>query len=229
MTGHSTANGGSSRTPRDELRTPLAINRTLIEVAIEDPAVPDSTRKLGETLLTVNRRQERLIDGLLMLAGSTQRLDAVAKVDVAMAAHRAMSTANAAATEARIAISSNLSPGYVQGDSVLLDRLAQNLVDNAVRYNLADAGWVHVTVAPDAGAVRLVVENSGPAVPPDEVDALFEPFRRHDHEPVAGGGGGTGLGLSIVRSVTTAHGGVVVAHARPGGGLVVEVTLPASQ
>jgi signal transduction histidine kinase len=211
-----------------ELRTPLAINRTLIEVAMEDPETPESTRKLGETLLTVNHRQERLIDGLLVLASSAQQLEALARVDLAQAAHRAMSVADAAAKRAKIVISPALTATYVQGDSALLDRLAQNLVDNAVRYNVAEAGWVRVTVARHEGLARLVVENSGPAVAPGEVDALFEPFRRLGHEPVAGGGG-TGLGLSIVRSVATAHGGEVRATARPDGGLVVDVTLPGCQ
>jgi len=72
------------------------------------------------------------------------------------------------------------------------------------------------------------VANSGPVIDAAEVDGLFEPFRRLGVDRVGGGGGGAGLGLSIVRSVTVAHGGRVVAGPRPGGGLVVEVFLPRS-
>ncbi len=75
--------------------------------------------------------------------------------------------------------------------------------------------------------VRLAVTNTGPVIDADEVDGLFEPFRRLGPDRVAGGGGrGAGLGLSIVRSVVAAHGGRIAARPRPGGGLVVEVFLP---
>jgi signal transduction histidine kinase len=211
-----------------ELRTPLAINRTLIEVALDDPDAAPSTRRLGETLLTVNGRQERLIDGLLVLASSAQQLETHARVGVAEAAHRAVLIAGRAAEQTGVVFHPELHSAYVKGDPALVDRLAQNLVDNAVRYNVADGGWVRVTVYRDGPSARLLVENSGPVISPGEVDALFEPFRRSGHEPVAGGGG-TGLGLSIVRSVATAHGGEVRAEARPDGGLLVDVTLPACQ
>jgi len=211
-----------------ELRTPLAINRTLIEVALDDPDTQESTRKLGETLLAVNQRQERLIDGLLMLAGSAQRLETKARVDLAQSAQRALAASDPAATRAGVTCSVDLNRTDVQGDPVLLDRLAQNLVDNAVRYNVAEHGWVHVHVARDGDVARLVVQNSGPLVSPSDVAALFEPFRRLGHQPVSGGGG-TGLGLSIVRSIATAHGGDVRAITRPQGGLEVVVSLPAHQ
>ena len=218
-----------------ELRTPLAINRTLIEVALDDPDVPDTTRKLGETLLEVNRRNESLIDGLLVLAKGEQRLDTHARVDLADIAHRAITTAVPAAREAGIQINSDLVHAYVVGDPALLERLAQNLVDNAVRYNIAERGWVHVSVTGGARYSRLSVVNTGPVVAPFEVDGLFEPFRRlASSERITEGGKavssrGAGLGLSIVRSVAIAHGGDVRADTRPDGGLVVTVTLPFGQ
>jgi signal transduction histidine kinase len=218
-----------------ELRTPLAINRTLIEVALDDPDVPDTTRKLGETLLEVNRRNERLIDGLLVLAKGEQRLDTYARVDLAHIAHRAITTAAPAAREAGIQINSDLVHAYVVGDPALLERLAQNLVDNAIRYNIAERGWVHVSVTGDARSSCLAVANTGPVVAPFELDGLFEPFRRlASSERITEGGKaassrGAGLGLSIVRSVAIAHGGDVRADARPDGGLVVTVSLPFRQ
>jgi signal transduction histidine kinase len=218
-----------------ELRTPLAINRTLIEVALDDPDVPVATRNLGETLLEVNRRNERLIDGLLVLAKGEQRLDTYAKVDLADVAHRGITTAAPAAQEAGIQINSDLRHAYVVGDPALLEQLAQNLVDNAIRYNIAERGWVHVSVTGDARYSRLSVVNTGPVVAPIEVDGLFEPFRRlPSSERITEGGRvassrGAGLGLSIVRSVATAHGGDVHAEARPDGGLVVTITLPFGQ
>ncbi len=207
-----------------ELRTPLAINRTLIEVALDDPDTPDSTRRLGETLLAVNQRQERLIDGLLVLAGSDQQLRTPEIVELAESAQRALSAAEPAAHSAGVAIRANLDPCAVRGDPALLERLIGNLVDNAIRYNSTEDGWLRVGVGTHDGLALLTVENTGPVVGPTDVDGLFEPFRRLTR--TATSAGGTGLGLSIVRSVANAHGGHVRASSRPDGGLLVEVALP---
>jgi signal transduction histidine kinase len=81
---------------------------------------------------------------------------------------------------------------------------------------------VRVTTRAHETGVELEVSNSGPEIPADEVPALFEPFHRRTRAAAEG----AGLGLSIVRSVSHAHGGKVEARARPGGGLVVIVSLP---
>lgn len=215
-----------------ELRTPLTINRTLIEVALDDPDAPESTRRLGATLLEVNHRHEQLIDGLLVLASSEERLIERSRVDLAEVARRVVIVASDAAERAAITIRTDLAAAPVSGDPVLLERLAQNLVDNAIRYNVGENGWIAIRSVGTEGKGRLVVENSGPAVPAFEVEGLFEPFRRlatgdriaeSDQAPNSRG---AGLGLSIVRSVAHAHGGDVRAAARPEGGLIVTVTLP---
>ncbi|MEV2221164.1 ATP-binding protein [Nocardia vinacea] len=214
-----------------ELRTPLTINRTLIEVALDDPEAPESTRRLGATLLEVNSRHERLIDGLLVLASSEQRLIERGRVDLAEVVRRVVTVAGDAADRAGIEIRTDVEAAPVSGDPVLLERLAQNLVDNAIRYNVDENGWVSISSASTAGNAQLVVENTGPVVPAFEVAGLFEPFRRlasgervaeSAHAPNSRG---AGLGLSIVRSVAHAHGGEVRATARPEGGLTVTVTI----
>ncbi|WP_433602588.1 sensor histidine kinase [Nocardia sp. CA-135953] len=214
-----------------ELRTPLTINRTLIEVALDDPDAPESTRRLGATLLEVNNRHERLIDGLLVLASSEQRLIERSRVDLAEVVRRVVTVAGDAADRAGIEIRTAIEAAPVSGDPVLLERLAQNLVDNAIRYNVSEKGWVSIRSVSTAGNVQLVVENTGPVVPAFEVDGLFEPFRRlasgervaeSAHAPNSRG---AGLGLSIVRSVAYAHGGEVRATARSEGGLTVTVTI----
>lgn len=205
-----------------ELRTPLAINRTLIEVALDDPEVPDSTRQLGHTLLAVNKRHERLIDGLLVLASSERAVDAATDADLADIAERVLTGVAPLAERAGVRLSSDLREAPVIGDAALLERLVGNLVDNAVRYNVPDAGWVHVTVNTTGPWSRVTVQNTGPVVAPDDVDGLFERFRRLSDDR----SGGAGLGLSIVRSVTRAHRGRLRASAHPRGGLTVEVILP---
>jgi signal transduction histidine kinase len=102
-----------------------------------------------------------------------------------------------------------------------------NLVENGIRHNTGDGtGWVRVASRTSpAGEAEVEVSNTGPAVPPYEIPALFKPFHRLGEERMVTGRS-AGLGLSIVRSVARAHGGDVTARPREGGGLVVTVTLP---
>jgi len=209
-----------------ELRTPLAIMRAQVDVALEDPDV--SRARLLATSRVVRDavdRCERLLDGLLMLARSDRGLEAAEPVDLAESAARALAGVSAAAAERGIELRPALSPAVVSGDRALLDRLAANLVENAVSYNRSP-GWVEVATANGGGSATLQVVNCGAAVPPDRVASLFEPFRRLSGDRT-GSGRGAGLGLSIVRAVARAHGGEVTASARPDGGLAVEVELPA--
>ncbi|MFI9149254.1 sensor histidine kinase [Streptomyces sp. NPDC053367] len=208
-----------------ELKTPLAINRTLLEVAMGRPDAPPQVTQLGENLLAVNARHERLIDGLLTLARSQHAVADPVPVDLSAVVRRVADLSQPDARRAGVTLTLDEAPSWVRGDPVLLERLAQNLVQNAVRYNV-DGGWVRVVCGgrgPEE--VRLTVDNSGPEVAPYEVPALFEPFRRLDDR--VGSAQGTGLGLSIVRSVARAHAGEAEAAPRAGGGLTVRVTLPA--
>jgi signal transduction histidine kinase len=215
-----------------ELRTPLTINRTLIEVALDDPHADESLRQLGATLLTVNQRHERLIDGLLTLASSEQRVTEPVAVDLADIARHITSESQEAAQNAGVGILTHLQPTPVTGDPVLLERLTQNLIDNAIRFNLPENGRVTVTTDVVDDNAHLTVENTGPHIPPYEVPSLFEPFRRLPtterlaEPPNTSISRGAGLGLSIVRSVAHAHGGVVNAAPREGGGLTVCVRIP---
>jgi signal transduction histidine kinase len=201
-----------------ELRTPLTLNRTLLEVALTPQTVSEEVRQLGTTLLAINERHGRLIDGLLVLAQSERPMSERAFVDLAdIVEHVAFSDTAKVTTE----------PGEapVIGNPVLLERLVQNLVENGVRHNLPENGWVRVaTSIRPGGWVELEVSNSGPAIPRYEVAGLFEPFHRYGAERTHAPG--AGLGLSIVRAVARAHGGDVRADARDEGGLIVTVTLP---
>jgi len=202
-----------------ELRTPLAINRTLIEVALNRPDACAQVKQLGQTLLEVNARNETLIEGLLTLARSQEAITASSPVDLREVVGHVLEQ------HPDERIESDLDSASTMGDPVMLERLAHNLVENALRYN-NPGGWVSVTTRIGDGTARLTVSNTGPVVPPYEIPRLFEPFRRLSDR--VGSARGAGLGLSIVRSVAHAHGGAVKATPRHGGGLVVEVTLPAS-
>ncbi|MFQ6142281.1 sensor histidine kinase [Streptomyces seoulensis] len=208
-----------------ELRTPLAINRTLLEVHLSDPNAPMELRQLGKTLLATNERSEQLVEGLLLLARSDNQIVERKPVDLAEVASQAIDQVHGEAEAKGVEIRGERRPAVVQGNGVLLERIALNLVQNAVRYNLAEEGWVEVTTDTERGQAVLVVTNTGPIVPAYEIDNIFEPFRRLRTERT-GSDKGVGLGLSIVRSVARAHGGHISAQPREGGGLVMRVTLP---
>jgi signal transduction histidine kinase len=208
-----------------ELRTPLAINRTLLEVHLSDPGAPVELQQLGKTLLATNERSEQLVEGLLLLARSDNQIVERKPVDLAEVASQAVDQVHAEAAAKGVVIRGEQKPAVVQGNGVLLERIALNLVQNAVRYNVPEDGWVEVTTEVQHGHAVLIVSNTGPVVPAYEIDNLFEPFRRLRTERT-GSDKGVGLGLSIARSVARAHGGHISAQPREGGGLVMRVTLP---
>ncbi|MEU5825098.1 HAMP domain-containing sensor histidine kinase [Streptomyces sp. NPDC047803] len=208
-----------------ELRTPLAINRTLLEVHLSDPEAPPELQQLGKTLLATNERSEQLVEGLLLLARSDNQIVERKPVDLAEVASRALDQARGEAETKGVEMRATLAPAVVQGNGVLLERIALNLVQNAVRYNVPEDGWVEVSTELLPGQAVLVVSNTGPVVPAYEIDNLFEPFRRLRTERT-GSDKGVGLGLSIARSVARAHGGRIIAEPREGGGLVMRVSLP---
>jgi signal transduction histidine kinase len=205
-----------------ELRTPLALNRALVEVAVTRPNASADAQQLGELLLSVNARHERLIDGLLTLADSENEVAVHTPVDLRDVAAHVLDQSAADG----LAVRQELVAAPVEGDPVLLERLVQNLVDNAVRHN-QPGGWLSVATGRVANRATLTVTNTGPVVAPYDTEMIFEPFRRLGGDRV-GSDRGFGLGLSIVRAVAHAHGGEVAAEPRPGGGLVVTVRLPAT-
>ncbi|WP_327705942.1 HAMP domain-containing histidine kinase [Streptomyces decoyicus] len=208
-----------------ELRTPLAINRTLLEVQLADPEASPELQQLGKTLLATNERSEQLVEGLLLLARSENKVVDKRPVDLSEVAAQAVDQTREEAHGKGVEFRGVRGQVFVQGNGVLLERIALNLVQNAVRYNVPEDGWVEVSTEPQPGCAVLVVANTGPVVPAYEVENLFEPFRRLRTERT-GSDKGVGLGLSIVRSVVRAHDGTITAQPREGGGLIMRVVLP---
>ncbi|WP_030396556.1 MULTISPECIES: HAMP domain-containing sensor histidine kinase [Kitasatospora] len=208
-----------------ELRTPLAINRTLLEVQLSDPEASADLQQLGKTLLATNERSEQLVEGLLLLARSDNELTDRSPVELSEAATRALEQTRAEAAKRGVDLRATLHPAVVAGNGILLERIALNLLQNAVRYNSPD-GWVEITTAPVPGGGELVVSNTGPVVPGYELEHIFEPFRRVKGADRTRSDKGVGLGLSIVRSVVRAHNGTIEATPRAGGGLTMRVRIP---
>jgi signal transduction histidine kinase len=205
-----------------ELRTPLSVMRAEIEVALDDPdADVDELRASLTTVLGTVEGTTALVERLLHLSRA-DTLAVVERHDLATSARSAI--AQAMTTSPATAPIQSLAEAPVRGDPVLLDRLAGNLVENAVRHNMA-GGRVWVSTYVDGDSSVLVVENDGPVVAADEVAGLFARFRRRD-DAHARTPDGAGLGLAIVAAVARTHGGTVAAQPRAEGGLRVEVRLP---
>jgi signal transduction histidine kinase len=206
-----------------ELRTPLTADRALLQVALdESDATADTWRDAGEELLASNTEQGHLIEALLTLATSEAGLHHREPVDLCTVIRAVLLTPRPETRRLGLRLEAATTPAVLDGDPVLTERLVANLVDNAVRHNIP-GGWVQVATRTVAGRAAVSVVNTGPVIPPDQVDALFQPFHRLRSRRASHG---HGLGLSIVHAIATAHGATVTAQALPRGGLAIEVVFP---
>ena len=208
-----------------ELRTPLAAQRTLLQVALADPDASTGTLQATcEQLLTLNDQQERLIDGLLTLASSERGVAEWESVDLAIVAAAVVKARREEAGRQGISVESSLDGAPAAGDPSLVESMVANLIDNALRHNVA-GGHVEITTRVADGRATLAVRNTGIVIAPGEVERLSRPFQRQGTERV-GHGDGHGLGLAIVYAIAQAHNASLAARVRPEGGLDVEVSFP---
>ncbi len=212
-----------------ELRTPLTIMRTEIDVTFGQTThvtAHDQARAIGVVQSAI-ARSERLVDALLTLAHSDSGLTTTENVDLAELVRACVDQRRDSAAERELAVSIDATSVNATGDRLLLEQLVGNLIDNAVRHNVPN-GRIQVQVRrrdDDQHAV-IQVTNSSAAIADPEIESIFDPFRRLSRNS-SGPETGNGLGLSIVRSVATAHHGAVRASSDPTTGFTIEVTLPA--
>ena len=208
-----------------ELRTPLTRERALLQVALADPAATTATwQAVSRDLLASNTEQERLIEAMLTLASTETGPRESKSLDLAAITSEALAAAGPAISRLSLNVHANIQPAILDGDPLLIQQLAANLIDNAVRHNIL-GGDVHVVTGTSHAGAVLSVTSSGQAIPVAEVDRLFQPFQRLGPRP-ARRDGGHGLGLSIVRAIATAHAATITAQPRPGGGLAIDITFP---
>ena len=219
-----------------ELSTPLARSRTLLEVALRDPAATQaSVRAACERAIAAGAEQERLIEALLILARGQRGLTRREPLDLAAITRDVLAARGAEVTARGLDLRVELSPAPVAGDATLAERAVANLVDNAFLHNVP-GGAVWVSVESDGGRAVLTVGNTGPEIGADEVGRLLLPFRRGGPAGSArtrsrtGGEDGLGLGLSIVAAVAAAHeSGLSVTPRLDGGGLTARLVFPPVQ
>jgi signal transduction histidine kinase len=211
-----------------ELRTPLATMRAALDVASAKPYFSSSQVRTLEASLREDLDQaDRLLESFLVLARAQHgALDEGALVSLAQIAGDALASRDETIAAKQIEVRSALSPACVEGSATLLERMVDNLLDNAVRHN-QPRGLINVTCETDLEIARLVIESGGSVLDREAVEQLGQPFSRLGARRT-GSQNGHGLGLSIVAAVAAAHGGELRLYARERGGLGAEVTLPAA-
>lgn len=213
-----------------ELRSPLTALRGEIELALRREREPEEYRRVlasnleevdrltstAEELLTLARSDSGVLQPRLRMCEITSRVEA--------AVQRIQPAAESKGIEVAIE-SDDRFEALV--DPILLDQLIWNLIENAVKFTPVDG---RVLVKSTRGTADFVVQvsDTGPGIPVDAVERIFERFYRVDPARTQSEIRGTGLGLSIVRAITDVHGGTVTAANRPEGGAVFRVQLPLS-
>jgi signal transduction histidine kinase len=194
-------------------------------VAVSDPdATAESLRAAHERILDSGEEQEQLIDALLTLSRVQVDVLKSKPVELELLVGKLLRAREAEAMARGLQITEELQPAQLRGDPRLVERLAANLLDNALRHNVPGGG-ITVTTSTQAGATCLCVTNEGPVVRSEDIERLYEPFERLDGLRPSSGEG-FGLGLCIVKAVASAHGAILDTQARPTGGLQVEVRFP---
>jgi len=208
-----------------ELRTPLTLSRTLLQMALTNPRPTLAAyRATCRDLLDANDQQEQLIEALLTLARGQRGLDRREHLDLGSLTASVARTREPEAAGRGVTISASIGPAPVLGDARLLQRLAANLIDNAIRHNIP-GGQAGIQVTAADGRSRLTIANTGPVIPADQVTRLLEPFERLPATRSADADG-LGLGLSIVAAIAKAHHAVLAVSPGPRGGLSIEISFP---
>lgn len=194
-----------------DLRTPLA------RIAFRVEAAPERIR--DPVLADIAQMQQMVAATVGFLRGDAGLVER-RPVDLASVVRRL--AGEAGDTGARVAVT-EIERAVVHGDRLALERLLQNLIDNAVKY----AGTAELQVRQQDDRASVTVCDRGPGIPEEELERMFEPFERREPSR-SRSTGGLGLGLAIARTIVQAHGGTIVANNRAGGGLAVTIELPAA-
>jgi len=206
-----------------ELRTPLTLERAMVEVALADPqASAESLRATCQRVLAAGAQQEQIIDALLTLARGQRGLDRRESFDLDVITGDVLAARRPDAERLGLRVQASLRPAPTSGDAQLAERLAANLIDNALVHNVS-GGWLTVATGIRAGRAVLLVANSGPVIDGGEVSRLLRPFERLGTDRT---GQRAGLGLAIAAAISDAHGATLSVRPASGGGLEVETGFP---
>lgn len=212
-----------------ELRSPLTALLGELELALRRERSPEEYRRVINSALEEVQRLSRVADDLLTLARSDSGAmqPRLRNTDLVECAARILDRLRGKASAKQVDLRLHAdSPIVGLFDPDLMDRLIWNLAENAIKFT-PPGGSVDVHVEREADRARFTVSDTGPGIPGEKLERVFERFFRLDEarrapaEP-----GGSGLGLSIAHAIVTLHGGGISAANRPEGGAVFTVHLP---
>ncbi|WP_216329674.1 sensor histidine kinase [Deinococcus aestuarii] len=201
-----------------ELRTPVTALMTVLEHALDRPRSPQEQHRALERALRNARHLRQLTTDLLTLSRARfapGRLE----LDLRQLANEVVDRLMPLAVQKGLDVEVDGVPAPFQGDPVLVSRLIENLLGNAIKFT--DEGSIRIDVHPVSDEVEVTVEDDGVGVTPEQIARLQEPFQRGGDQRREG----FGLGLAVVRSVAEAHGGWVKLEGRPQGGTRATVRL----
>jgi len=213
-----------------ELRTPLTAIRGYVEALIDEPSLGADARGFLDIIGRHTARMERLVKDLLRLARLDARQEPLERtrcgVRDAFDGVLADLSQSVEARQQRVSVEIPADAAYVDADPGKLHDILRNLVENAVNYSPPQSD-ICLSAERHDGTVHVVVADSGPGIPPNDLARVFERFYRVDKS--RSGPGGTGLGLSIVKHLMELHGGQVFVANRPDGGAVFRMVFPDAQ
>ena len=209
-----------------ELRNPLAVLRTNLDVVIADPdATPDDFRSAGEVAERAANRMSALVDDLLLYAHHQRSDVRREKVDMASLVEEIVGDFRAAAVAVSVSLEGAITGElFVTGDSGALRRAIANLLSNALRVS-DPGGEVRVNTSHDSEMVWVSVVDTGPGLSVEDQAHVFERFWRGDRAS-AREAGRSGLGLAIVRRIVEGHGGRVTVRSTIDSGSTFTIWLP---
>jgi len=206
-----------------ELRTPLAIQRTVGEVGMAE-GMTDELQATIEQMLGENQHLTRLVEDLSLLARTDTDAVAIERqpVNLSDLVNDTAQELSYVAAEKNVTLESDVQANVTtSGDLLRLRQLLLILLDNALKHTPA-GGTVRIALSTTGTRVRLQVSDSGPGIPPVDLPHVFNRFYRSDQARTREG---TGLGLAIAKWIVEAHGGRLQASNAPAGGAVFKVTL----
>jgi two-component system OmpR family sensor kinase len=208
-----------------ELRTPLTVISTNLDVARRKPREPSHWEHVADDTMAEVKRMTLLVDKLLVLSRAGAAGLSHSRTDLRPLVAAVAERLQAIAGERNVAIT--LAPGpsaFAEIDSEAIRIVVDNLLRNAIDHS-PQGEQITLTIGPSA---RLLVEDRGPGIPPDQRARVFEPFARGHNKADRSAGTGTGLGLAICKRIVDGHRGQIRVEDRPGGGARFVVDLPAA-